>query len=900
LLLTDATGLLSAALAEHYNVERELGRGGMATVYLAHDRKHERKVAIKVLKPELSAVLGAERFLQEIKVTAHLQHPHILPLFDSGIVEGLVYYVMPYVAGESLRQALRRERQFPIEDAVRIAGEVASALDYAHRQGVIHRDIKPENILLHENQAIVADFGIALAVRAAGGPRVTETGLSLGTPEYMSPEQAAADRALDARSDIYSLGAVLYEMLTGEPPHTGATVQTVIARLLTERPTHPRTIRDAVPGRLDAVVMKALERTPADRYRSAAELARALDQESHEVPTRTVRLKAGTPPRARRAILLAAGALALILPAFIAVMVLQSREIPSTVRRPITTFGDAADPELSPDGRMVAYVASRESLMVQDLSGGRPVTVASGATALRMPRWSRDGTTLFFLGEFPGVVAGVYTVPRLGGVPRRITDANLAYALHPAGDRLMASFLDPRVGNRLTVVRIVDGMVLDTLPVARLSGSYRGWGTERPYVMWRIEWSPDGKWLAFVGSMKRDSSNFTLGVMSPAGEIAGLRVQMNNVARWNVEGDALYYFPVRTANEWDLEKLRVNRRTGKFEGSPRVVQSRIPGLNGNFSTNGPTLAYLSGNRNSQVATAELDLKARQIKTQVVTSGTGWHETPTVSGDGRTIAYIETDAMAGNIYTRPFERGPATPLRTEQNPDYAWPSLAPDGRRLLFTRKQPRRALMLGVLGGGMPTPVRVPDALPWEAVSSRAQWVTPSVIAFPSGIDGRRYVLHDLTTGADRELVLPESLGIKPTRVQLGRIIDPGEVPVFSPGGDEVAVVGVSRGRPAIYRVSVSTLEASLVTTLAEDPVGLSRWTVDGWIWFIRRDGPGQPHRLSRVRAGGSAPELSMELPNGCTMWPQETSVDMSRATCNPSSGSLDVWVAEHFDPDAE
>jgi Tol biopolymer transport system component len=884
----------------------------MATVYLAHDRKHGRKVAIKVLKPELSAVLGAERFLQEIRVTAHLQHPHILPLFDSGTVDGLVYYVMPYVAGESLRQALRRERQFPIEDAVQIAGEVASALDYAHRQGVIHRDIKPENILLHEGHATVADFGIALALRAAGGSRITETGLSLGTPEYMSPEQAAADREIDARTDVYSLGAVLYELLTGEPPHTGATVQAVIARLLTQRPTHPRIIRDAVPERLDAVVMKALERTPADRYRSAAELARALVQASRDASSGTQVRRARTAPRVRRLSLLVAGTLALALLLVIALVVLQPREIPATVRRPLTTFGAAGDPELSPDGRMVAYVASRESLLVQDISGGRPLTVVSGAKALRMPRWSRDGATLFFLGEFPDESAAVFAVPRLGGVRRRITDANLAYTLHPDGDRLMASFLDPLAGNRLTVVSIADGMVLDSLPAARLSGSYRDWGTDRPYVMWRIEWSPDGRWLAFVGSMKRDSSNFTIGLMTPKGEITDLRVQMNNVARWNRTGDALYYFPVRTAAEWDLEKLRVNRRTGKFGGNPRVVQSRIPGLNGNFSSNGSTLAYLSGNQNTQIAAGQLDLRARRITTRILTSGTAWHETPVISGDGRTIAYIETDAMGGNIYSTPFDSGQATLLATGQNPDNAWPSLAPDGRRVLFVARSPVRTFMLAELPAGTPVPVKVPGALRWEATSSRATWVTSSIVAFPSGIDNRRFVLHDLRTGVDREVVLPESLGIKPIRVQLGRIIIPGDVPVFSPGGDQLVIVGMSRGSPAIYRVSIATMKASLVSVLGKEPAGgLTRWTTDGWIWFVWSDqggiqpaGAGSPTpetlRLSRVRAAGGAPEPAIELPDGCPLWPQETSADMRRVVCNPGSGSTDVWIAEHFDADAE
>ncbi|MGE5732970.1 MAG: serine/threonine-protein kinase, partial [Gemmatimonas sp.] len=220
---------LSAAMADRYRIERELGHGGMATVYLAHDVKHDRKVALKVLKPELAAVLGGERFLAEIKTTANLQHPHILALFDSGHVDGTVFYAMPFVDGESLRNRLAREKQLPIDTALRIATEVADALQYAHGQGVVHRDIKPENILLQGGHALVADFGIALAASNTAGTRITETGMSLGTPTYMSPEQAVGDRAIDGRSDIYSLGATTYEMLAGDPPYVASTAQAIIA-----------------------------------------------------------------------------------------------------------------------------------------------------------------------------------------------------------------------------------------------------------------------------------------------------------------------------------------------------------------------------------------------------------------------------------------------------------------------------------------------------------------------------------------------------------------------------------------------------------------------------------------------------------------------------------------------
>jgi serine/threonine-protein kinase len=247
--------MLQAALGAQYVLEQELGRGGMATVYRARDVRHERPVAVKVLHPELAAVLGAQRFLAEIHTTAALQHPHILPLFDSGSVGGLLYYVMPYVEGETLRARLARERQLPIDEALRITREVASALDYAHRHGVIHRDVKPENVLLdEEGRTLVADFGIALAVRHAAGERLTQSGMSLGTPQYMAPEQAVGEKTIDVRADVYALGAVTYEMLAGEPPFTGPNAQAILARVVTESPRALGAQRASVPPYVEAAV----------------------------------------------------------------------------------------------------------------------------------------------------------------------------------------------------------------------------------------------------------------------------------------------------------------------------------------------------------------------------------------------------------------------------------------------------------------------------------------------------------------------------------------------------------------------------------------------------------------------------------------------------------------------
>jgi eukaryotic-like serine/threonine-protein kinase len=284
--VTSAADRLGAALSGRYTVERELGRGGMATVYLALDLRHRRHVALKVLHPELSALLGSERFLKEIELTANLQHPHVLPLFDSGEADGLLYYVMPFVDGETLRRRLEREQQLPVAEAVRIACEVADALQYAHKHAVVHRDIKPENILLHDGRPLVADFGIALAVQQAGGNRMTQTGLSLGTPHYMAPEQATGERTVDHRADIYALGAVTYEMLAGEPPFSGPSAQAIIAKMLTEEPPGLTAHRRTIPEQVEAAVLTALEKLPADRFASAAEFAAALTAEGSRQPRR--------------------------------------------------------------------------------------------------------------------------------------------------------------------------------------------------------------------------------------------------------------------------------------------------------------------------------------------------------------------------------------------------------------------------------------------------------------------------------------------------------------------------------------------------------------------------------------------------------------------------------------
>ena len=434
---------LSAALSDRYRIERELGAGGMATVYLARDLKHDRDVAIKVLKPELAAVLGAERFVVEIKTTAALQHPNILPLFDSGTADGFLYYVMPFIKGETIREKLDRETQFAIEEAVRIAREVADALDYAHRHGVIHRDIKPENLLLYDGRAMVMDFGIALAVSAAAGGRMTETGLSLGTPHYMSPEQATAEKEITPRSDIYSLASVLYEMLAGQPPHLGGAAQQVIMRIITDeaRPVHE--LRRNVPPNVDAAIAKALEKVPADRFATAAEFSAALADggfstattgaRAHHTITTEWRRRAAVPALALAAVAIAANVWTLSRPeprrqvsryevkltkgndlgewAAFAISPDGSRLVYSRLTdrgwrlfvrdadkieaRELNGTESAVNPFFSPDGDRLGFMLGSSAVKIMGFDGAPPITVADSAVGSPGATWSRDGYIYF-------------------------------------------------------------------------------------------------------------------------------------------------------------------------------------------------------------------------------------------------------------------------------------------------------------------------------------------------------------------------------------------------------------------------------------------------------------------------------------------------------------------------
>jgi eukaryotic-like serine/threonine-protein kinase len=513
---------LSKALAASHRIERELGHGGMAVVFLARDLRHDRPVAIKVLRPELAAILGSERFLREIRLVANLTHPHILPLLDSGEAGGLLYYTMPFIEGETLRLRLAREGQLPLGDGLRIAGEVADALDYAHRQGVVHRDIKPENILLAAGHAVVADFGIAYALEAAGGPRLTTTGVILGTPAYLSPEQAAGSRALDARTDQYSLGCVVYEMLAGQPPFTGPTAESLVHQHLSAAPRAVTDLRPAMPAALAATLARALAKNPADRFETTARFTDALasaaagvaaaDPAGRPEATASFATTQGAtaaravpaPPPAgaasrRRPVLLwpAAG---VVLVAAVAIGLWASLRAHGTTELQLSRMtydtGLTEDPAISRDGKLLAYASDRAGdgnvdIWVQYVGQRSPLRLTHDPAIESYPFFSPDGSRLAFRSERGG--GGIYVVNTLGGPERKIVDGGTVPRFSPDGSSI--AFVEdvpwaPGGARRMFVVPQDGGAPRPLAP---------DFVTSAPPTNGGPIWSPDGRRLMFFG-----------------------------------------------------------------------------------------------------------------------------------------------------------------------------------------------------------------------------------------------------------------------------------------------------------------------------------------------------------------------------------------------------------------
>jgi serine/threonine-protein kinase len=678
---------LTAALAGRYRLERVLGAGGMATVWLAEDVRHRRRVAVKVLHPELSAVLGPERFLKEIELTASLQHPHILPLFDSGRADGLLYYVMPYVEGQTLRERLELERQLPVADAVRVAREVADALVHAHAQGIIHRDIKPENILLQDGHAIVADFGIALAVQTAGGARMTQTGLSLGTPQYMAPEQAIGERTIDHRVDQYALAAVTYELLTGEPPHTGSSAQAIVARMLSE-PVRPATgLRPAVPVHVDEALRIALASLPADRFPSVRAFADALrDPEAARpapIPVAGASGARGAGTRARRPPRMAAVAVALAAAAAGGGWLLGRRgagvgggdgdvgasatrfvlELPPGVRVPVLVNKPFA---IAPDGSGIAYAGSVDGRTPElffrpfDATEAQRIPGTAGATD---PAFSPDGRWIGC------IIAGqVAKVPVTGGAPTFLAPI-------PGGSPRGLAWL--RSGELLFGTDA--DATLFAVPEGGGAARKRFTVPDRFAARWPIA-IPGSEDVVFT-AWSRNGAEVETWAGSPAsGEAAPIGGDV--FAPLGLVGEQLLYV-TRTG---ELMAVRYDRSARRVAGTAvRVLTGVLTSTTTAFSyaAVGPRgdLVYLEGAGAGQLVGVRPGETAR-----VLVGDTASFEEPRVSPDGTRLAVTIASGSRKAIWLLDRTSGILSRLTDEDPSPVALrdrPEWSVDGRRVLF-------------------------------------------------------------------------------------------------------------------------------------------------------------------------------------------------------------------------
>lgn len=804
---------LRTSLADRYEIDREIGAGGMATVYLAHDLRHDRPVALKVLKPDLGAVLGVERFLSEIKVTANLQHPNLLPLFDSGEAEGLLFYVMPYVEGESLRARLDREKQLPIDEAIRISVAIANALDYAHSHGVIHRDLKPENILLQSGQPVIADFGIALAVSNAGGNRITQTGLSLGTPSYMSPEQATGDRIIDARSDIYSLGAMTYEMLTGEPPHTGNTSQAVIARMLTEKPRPIRNTRAAVPEYVEATVQRALEKLPADRFSTVREYAEGLQGRLDVGASSafTSARQAAQPQRSawiqrlKDPIVLSLAVLSLVLIGVAAVRGRNGPPAPLAVRYVLATPDSAKAFDnfpwpgaISPDGTTIVYtalVAGAPTLHVQR-TDQLDAHMIPGTAGGGQPIFSPDGQWVAF-------EAGqkLQKVRLDGSAPITITAAgSFNGADWTTQDEIILGSESKNRG--LSRVSASGGELVEFVKPDKSKG-------ETDYL-WPIA-LPNGKTVVFT---------VWTGTLTTA-RLATASLDDGNVVPLDIRGirplaviDRILVYVQADGSVMAVPLDRSGRHTS---GKPTPVLDPVgvsQGLNGNseiFVSSGGALLTARGGTNSQLAWLALDGTVKLISPE-----TRQFSAPRLSPDGGRIAVAVGDQDKSAIWI--YDLATRTFSRLSSAEAASSPSWAPDGRRVAYVAlgDNERYAVWSQNADGGSPA----------EKLFGVDQ-LTPGVTISP---DGRSVLFQSYGNNGWR---------IFRVRLDSARVIVPyltaGDFtvqPSFSPDGKWVAVTSGESGRNEVYVRSFP--DASARVQISAGSGEAATWSPDGTrIYYI-------------------------------------------------------------------
>jgi Tol biopolymer transport system component len=819
---------LARALADRYRIERELGTGGMATVYLAVDLKHHRKVALKVLREELTATVGAARFLREIEIAAQLQHPNILPLHESGEADGFLYYVMPYVEGQSLRQRLVREGELPIGESVRLLIEIVDALAYAHARGVVHRDMKPDNVMLSGRHALVTDFGVAKAVSdATDSLTITTAGVALGTPAYMAPEQATADPHIDHRADLYAVGVMAYEFLSGGPPFTGQTAQRVLAAHVTEQPEPVVKRRAEISAALDQVVMRCLAKRPADRWQSAGELLAQL--ETLATPsggTRPTEARLGTVQKRKPWV-------PLLLAAAAAVAVIVAGTLWRTQRTPTLTFGRQIQltsdpglevyPAISPDGKVIAYAAGTSARMrvyLRPVSGGRTLALSNDSSSVEtQPAWSPDGEHLVFLAR-----GRAYVASALGGEVRPVFAGGSA--------PVSAATWSPD-GKEIGAIRG------DSLFAYTTDGTHSRF-IARGNELHSCEWSPTGAWIACVsgnphypepGGFFANRSPSKIVLIAPSdGRMVNITdsTTFHQNPRWSSDGRQLFFVSNRDGPR-DIYGVSI-RSDGQPRGQPVKLTTGLGVQSFSFDASRRRIAYAVYHEQANLWSLPIPERPPVSIDGAVplTAGSQVIELMRASPDGKWI-YFDSD-LRGNsdVYRIPTGGGEPQQLTTDPADDFAAVG-SPDGTEFAFhSFRKGTRDVYVQRVGGGV----------------AQALTATPAQECCPIwSPDGSTIAIADFSDSGGISLIRRDSMGRwgKPRH-----ILPHGFLHWWSPDGKSLVVASgrTIRGSFQSERLEIVPVDSGhpvtvyAVSDTVNDPViGDPRWSSDGTrIYFKSQD----------------------------------------------------------------